>query len=122
MKKLMKAPVKRMLIKKAIPRIAASNPVGVRQNKHLGSDFDDFLQEEGILEECEAVAVKHVLAWQIEQIMKQDGISKFALARKMHTSRTCVDRLLDAKNPSVTLLTLDKAARALNRKLEFSLT
>jgi DNA-binding Xre family transcriptional regulator len=92
-----------------------------KSNKHLGGDFDEFLKDKGILEDCEAYAVKRVLAWQIEEIMKKDGVSKAGLARRMRTSRTCVDRLLDAKNPSVTLLTLDKAARALNKNLEFSL-
>lgn len=92
-----------------------------RKNPHAGGDFDEFLKDDGIFEETESIATKRILAWQIEEIMRKDSISQAALAKKMHTSRTCVARLLDAKNPSVTLLTLSKAARALNRKLSFSL-
>ena len=85
--------------------------------KHLGSDFDSFLEEEGLLEEAEAVATKRVLAFQIEQAMKDQKLSKAAMARRMKTSRSALDRLLDPAIPSVTLLTIERAARALGRKL-----
>ena len=72
------------------------------------------------LPEVEAAAVKKVLSWQMQKAMKKNKISKIELARRMHTSRPCVDRLLDENNPSVTLLTLEKSARALNCKLALS--
>src|SRR5262245_40557486 len=84
-------------------------PVGeseVTRKKHIGSSFDDFLAEEGLLAGVNAAARKRVLAWQIERAMKQRRISKAELARKMRTSRSALDRLLDPKNPSVTLATM----------------
>lgn len=89
--------------------------------KHLGSDFDDFLQEEGLLEEAEAVAAKRVLAYQISQAMKEQHLSKAAMARQMGTSRSSLDRLLDPEIPSVTLLTLEKAARVLGKRMRIEL-
>jgi antitoxin HicB len=91
-------------------------------NPHIGSDFDDFLEEEGLLAETRAVAIKRVIAWQLEQEMTAKGISKTAMAKRMHTSRAAVDRLLDPESPSVTLLTLERAARVLGRTLEVALT
>ncbi len=85
--------------------------------KHVGSDFDTFLEEEGLLEEAEAVATKRVLAFQIVQAMAEQKLSKAAMARRMKTSRSALDRLLDPAVPSVTLLTIERAARALGRRL-----
>lgn len=90
-------------------------------NKHIGSDFDDFLEEEGLLAEVEATAVKRVIAFQIEQMMREKQLSKTALARLMRTSRSAVNRLLDPNNPSVTLTTLEGAALALGKRLTISL-
>ncbi len=90
-------------------------------NKHIGSSFDDFLQDEGILAETEATAVKRIIARQIEKEMEKRNISKSALARKMKTSRSSLNRLLDPKNASVTLLTLENAALALGKKLKVQL-
>jgi antitoxin HicB len=90
-------------------------------NPHIGSSFDDFLREEGIYEELTADAVKRVLAWQLEQARLAQGISKSALARQMHTSRTQVERLLDPTNTQVQLDTLQRAAKALGRKLVIEL-
>ena len=87
------------------------------RNRHIGSDFDEFLQEEGILAETEATAVKRVIAHQIEQEMKDRQISKSALAQMMNTSRSSLDRLLDPENASVTLLTLESVAQALGKRL-----
>ena len=87
------------------------------RNRHIGSDFDEFLQEEGILAETEATAVKRVIAHQIEQEMKDRQISKSALAQMMNTSRSSLDRLLDPENASVTLLTLESVALALGKRL-----
>lgn len=89
----------------------------MKKNKHAGSSFDDFLEEEGLLAETEAVAIKRVIAFQLEQEMKALNLTKAALARRMNTSRAALDRLLDPENPSVTLLTLENAALALNKTL-----
>jgi antitoxin HicB len=88
---------------------------------HRGSDRRDFLQEEGILEEVEARALKRAIALQLDALRKSQTISKSALAARMKTSRAAIDRLLDASNPSVTLLTLQKAARVFKRKLKVEL-
>ena len=90
----------------------------MRKNKHIGSNFDDFLQDEGLLAEAEATAVKRVLAHQIEKEMAERHISKSALASMMQTSRSSLDRLLDPENPSVTLLTLESVALALGKRLK----
>lgn len=87
-------------------------------NKHKGSTFDSFLEEEGLLDEAEAVAIKRVIAYEFEQAMKKKHISKSDMATKMHTSRSAVDRLLDPENTSITLRTLLKAAHILDKKVE----
>lgn len=89
--------------------------------KHLGSDFDEFLTEEGLLEEAEATAVKRVLAFQINQLMLDQNLSKAEMARRMKTSRAALERLLDPENRSVTLHTMDKAARSLGKHLRLTL-
>jgi DNA-binding Xre family transcriptional regulator len=91
------------------------------ENKHIGSDFDDFLAEEGLLEQAEAVAIKRVIAYQVEQLMAQQNLSKTEMSRRMKTSRAALERLLDPANQSVTLQTLDRAARALGKRLQISL-
>jgi hypothetical protein len=90
-------------------------------NPHIGSSFESFLEEEGILEDCTAVAVKRVLARQIEREMRERGLTKSAMAKAMRTSRPALDRLLDPTNPSVTLDTLQRAAAAVGRKLRLEL-
>ena len=90
--------------------------------KHIGSNFDDFLDEIGILNEVTAMAHKHVLANQIKQAMEQKHITKLEMAKRMETSRSAVDRLLNPNNPNVTLDTLDRAALALGMKLNVSLS
>jgi len=90
-------------------------------NPHFGSTFEDFLQEEGIADEVNAAAIKHVLAWQIEQEMKVQGISKSEMARRMGTSRAHLDRLLDPKNDKVQLDTVQRAASAIGKKLRLEL-
>jgi len=90
----------------------------MKKNKHIGTRFDDFLQEEGLLAQAEATAVKRVLAHQIRKEMAERNISKSALADMMKTSRSSIDRLLDPDNPSVTLLTLQNVALALGKNLK----
>jgi hypothetical protein len=89
--------------------------------KHIGGDFDDFLRDEGILDEAEAIAAKRVIAYQIGQEMQRAHISHSELARRMKTSRSAVDRLLDPANPSVTLVTLERAASAVGKRLKIQL-
>ena len=89
------------------------------KNKHLGSNFDEFRKEENILEETQAAAIKRVIAFRIQQIMKHKRITKSEMTLRMHIkSRMQLDRLLDPDNVSVTLLTLGKAANALGKKLK----
>jgi antitoxin HicB len=87
----------------------------------IGSSFEDFLKEEGIYEEVTAHAVKRVLAWQIEQAMKARGLTKSEMARRMHTSRSQLDRLLDPDNDKVLLETIQKAAAAVGKRLTLGL-
>lgn len=89
--------------------------------RNIGSNFDDFLAEEGILEEVTAVAVKRVIAWQIEQEMTAQRITKTAMAKKMRTSRASLNRLLDENDTSLTLTTLAGAAAALGRRIKIEL-
>lgn len=84
---------------------------------HSGSTFDSFLEQEGIREEVEAVAVKRVLAWQLEQAMRKQQKTKQAIAKQLHTSRSQLDRLLDPGNVSVTLDTITRAAHALGKRV-----
>ena len=91
------------------------------KNKHIGSNFDDFLQDEGLMVEAEATAIKRVLAFQIQQEMEELNLLKSALARLMNTSRSSLDRLLDPENTSVTLVTMESAAIALGKKLKIQL-
>ena len=91
------------------------------KNQNIGSDFDDFLKEDDMLEEATAVAVKRVIAWQIEQEMAAQKITKTAMAKKMHTSRAALNRLLDKNDTSLTLTTLAGAAAALGRRIKLEL-
>jgi hypothetical protein len=92
------------------------------KNKHIGSDFDDFLEEEGILPEVELVAVKRIVAFQIAERMKAESISKSAMAAKMQTSRPSLERLLDPDNLGVTIKTIAKAAAVLGKRVHISLS
>ena len=92
------------------------------KNKHLGSSFDSFLDEEGLLAETEAIAIKRLIAFQIEELMKKENLAKTKMAQRMHTSRSSLDRLMDAENASVTLQTLSRAAKALGQHLRVELS
>jgi predicted XRE-type DNA-binding protein len=89
--------------------------------KNIGSSFDDFLREEAMLEEATAVAIKRVIAWQIAEEMKAQKLTKTTLAKRMHTSRAALNRLLDEADPSLTLTTLASAASALGKKINIQL-
>ena len=90
--------------------------------KHIGGQFDDFLRDEDLLDDAEAVATKRVIVFQIAQEMERAHISQSELARRMKTSRSAVERLLDPTNPSVTLSTLERAASAVGKRLKVQLT
>lgn len=87
----------------------------------VGSSFDDFLKEQGSYEETTEQAVKRVLAYQLEIAMKESGINKVEMAKRLKTSRSQLDRLLDPKNDKVTLAALSQAARAVGRTLRLEL-
>ena len=87
----------------------------------IGSAFDDFLKDEGTYEATQSIAIKRVLAWQIEKAMKKQGLTKAEMARRMETSRSQLDRLLDPESNSVTLETLTRAARAIGRHVKLEL-
>lgn len=93
-----------------------------RKNRHVGSDFEEFLQEDDRLEEATAIAIKRVLAWEIGQAMIKSHMSQAEMARRMKTSRAVIRRLLDKDDPSVTLSTMSKAATALGRSLSLKLS
>jgi antitoxin HicB len=88
-----------------------------KKTDHSGSTFDSFLDEVGIRQEVEAVAIKRVLAWQLEQAMQKQQKTKKSLAKQLRTSRSQLDRLLDPRNVSVTLATITRAAQALGKRV-----
>ena len=90
-------------------------------NPHIGTGFDEFLANEQLAETVSATALKRVIAWQIAEAMKAQKVTKKALAERMHTSRTAVDRALDQNDPGMTLATLASAARALGQRVEVRL-
>lgn len=92
----------------------------MKKSKYIGSSFDDFLEEEGIFAEVKTEAIKEVLALQIQQMMKEKGYSKTAMAEKMKTSRSSLNNLLEPRK-SVTIKTLAGAANALGKKIEINL-
>jgi len=93
----------------------------MNKRTHRGSDLRAFLEEEGILVEVETRALKQAVSIQLKRLLKEKELTKAEMAVRMKTSRAAVDRLLDASNPSVTLTTLGKAARALGRKVKIEL-
>jgi DNA-binding Xre family transcriptional regulator len=92
-----------------------------KRNSHIGSDFDDFLADEGLLEDSTALALKRVIAWQLDQARKARGLSKKAMAERMNTSRAQLDRILDADDASLTLETLSRASRAVGYRVKVAL-
>jgi len=90
-------------------------------NPYIGSSLDELLEEEGVLSEVSAIAIKRVLAWQVSEAMSTQGLNKSQMAAQMRTSRTSLDRLLDPDNTSVTLKTLERAATVLGKRLQIGL-
>lgn len=93
-----------------------------KHNPRIGSSFDDFLAEQGELEAATATALKRVIAWQIDEARKAQRLSKKAMAERMHTSRSHLDRILDASDTGLTLETLSRAARVVGRRVRVELT
>ena len=91
-----------------------------RKNPHWGSTLEDFLAEEGIREEAKAEAATRVVAWQLSEEMRRQGMTKARLAELMNTSRAQIDRILKAKG-NVTIETLQRAAELVGRKLRLEL-
>jgi predicted XRE-type DNA-binding protein len=91
------------------------------RNKHRGSTLDEFLAQEGVLEEFQAKAIKEVVAWQLGEAMRERKLSKNQLAKQMHTSRTQIDRLLDPEAQNVTIETLQRAAAVVGKRVQIEL-
>lgn len=89
--------------------------------KHIGPTLDSFLQEEGVLEKTEAVALKRIIAYQLLAILEDESITQTELAQRMKTSKAAINRLLNPENPSITLATLLKVAHALGKNLQISI-
>ena len=105
--------VAKKMVRKAVKK-TASNP-------HTGSGFDDFLRAEGAYEEAQSVAIKRVLAWQLTEKMREQNLSKTQMAKRLQTSRSQLDRLLDPAHTDVKLDTLVRAARAVDCELRIEL-
>ena len=90
-------------------------------NPSIGSSLEDWLEEEGLLEDATNFAIKSVLAWQVGQYMQSNKLTKTAMSKRMNTSRAALDRLLDPDNESITLKTLQNAARAVGARVELNL-
>lgn len=91
------------------------------KNRYIGSNFDEFLEEDGRLEEATAIAIKRVIAWQFKQAMDVSGITKTTMAKRMQTSRASLDRLLDEDDTGLTIATLSNGARALGYRVKVEL-
>lgn len=92
------------------------------KNDHLGSNFDEFLKAEDLHADAEAVAIKRVIAYQIEQSMKEQNLTKTEMSRRMKTSRATLERLLDPSTRSVTIQTIVRATHALGKSLQIKIT
>lgn len=92
-----------------------------KKKGRIGSSFNDFLKDEGMDQEASAVAIKRVLAWQLEKAMAKEGVTKNEMAKRMRTSRSQLERILDPDNDKIQLDTVFKAARVLGRELRLEL-
>ena len=92
-----------------------------RKKRRIGSSFADYLKDEGAYQEASAVAIKRVLAWQLESAMEKQGVSKNEMAKRLHTSRSQLDRILDPDNDKIQLDTVFKAAQVLGREVKMEL-
>lgn len=92
-----------------------------RKNSHIGGKFEDWMKEQGMYEEATSAAIKKVVAWQIQQAMEEQNLTRTEMARRMETSRVQLNRLLDPTNDGVTLATLSRAAAIVGRRLRLEL-
>ncbi len=92
-----------------------------KYHDHIGGTLDDVRSEDGVLEEVSARAIKRVIAWQLQEAMKAQGLTKTALAKRMHTSRSTLDRLLNETDTGLTIDTLSRAAQALGYRVRVEL-
>ncbi len=92
-----------------------------RKNPHVGSSLDSLLAEDGVLDDVSARAIKRVIAWQLQGAMKAKGVTKTAMAARMKTSRSMLDRLLDESDTGMTLATLTRAAQALGYRVKLEI-
>ena len=92
-----------------------------KTNSRRGGSLDDFLKREGLYRDVVAQAEKEILAWKLQLAMKERKMTISALAKRMHTSRAAINRILDPANPSITLGTLERAALALGKRWRFDL-
>ena len=99
----------------------STKPARKASNPHLGADFDDFLREEGLYDEAQAIVVKRVLAFELERGMVKAQLTKTAMAKRMGTTRAQLDRLLNPDNPATTLQSLVRAAGAVGKRVKISL-
>ena len=90
----------------------------MKSQQGIGSSFDEFLQEEWMLAQAEAVAIKRMIAFQLEETMAKEHITKTEMAKRMNTSRSAINRLLDPLNTSITLATIESAAAAMGKRLQ----
>ena len=95
--------------------------MGKIRKKNVGTSFDDFLADEGLLVDATVESIKRVLAWQIAKTMQEESITKTEMAKRMCTSRASLERLLDPENYSVTLRTMHRAAEVLGKELRLAL-
>lgn len=91
-----------------------------KKNPHWGSTLDDFLHEEGIRDEARGEAAARVIAWQLQQEMKKQGITKSSMAERMNTSRMQLDRILNGK-ANTTIESLQRVASLVGRQLRIEL-
>jgi antitoxin HicB len=92
----------------------------MEKNKHIGSDFDAFLEKEGIRDEVELAAIKKIIAYELKNEMKRKKITQAEMAKRIGTSRSALIRLLDPNNYSITLVTLHRLANAMGKRLEIA--
>lgn len=95
--------------------------MAMRNVSRIGSTLDEFLSQDGVLEEVSARAIKRVIAWQLAEAMKTQGVTRTAMAERMHTSRSMLDRLLDETDTGLTIETLSRAAQALGYRVKVEL-
>ena len=89
----------------------------VKLEKDMSSSFDDYLEEENLLAEAEAIAIKRVIAFQLEEIMQNEHITKTEMAKRMNTSRSTINRILDPLNTSITLTTIESVVVSQGKNL-----